>query len=58
MTYDYKCKSCQHQWEQEQSIKDDPIKICPQCKKEEAQRQISGSGFILVGQGWFKSGGY
>ena len=30
-TYEYACTSCHHEWEQEQSIKEDPIKECPQC---------------------------
>jgi len=60
MTYDYVCtrKKCGHVWEVEQSIKADPLTECPKCKKESAKRQISGGGFILVGQGWFNSGGY
>lgn len=57
MTYEYECEECKHKWEEEQAIKDDPIKICPKCKKESAKRLISGSGgFILVGGGWAKEG--
>ena len=39
--YEYKCEDCGHEWELEQSIKDEPIKVCPSCKKEKAQRLIS-----------------
>ncbi len=53
-TYEYACSECGAQWEFEQSIKDDPIKDCPRCHKQGAQRQISrGAGFILKGGGWY-----
>ena len=58
MTYEYKCNNCFHKWEAEQSIKDDPIKICPQCQTESAERLISTGNFILHGSGWYKTGGY
>ena len=53
-TYEYACKSCAHEWEAEQSIKEDPLKECPKCHQETARRQISrGTGFILKGGGWY-----
>lgn len=58
MTYEYKCKNCNHTWEEKQRITDDPITQCPKCKKETAQRLISKSNFVLKGSGWFNSGGY
>lgn len=56
-TYEYKCKECEHEWDVEQSIKADPEKKCPKCKKESAIRMVSGGlGFSLLGTGWFKDG--
>ena len=53
-TYEYACTSCGHEFELEQSIKDDPINECPKCKNATAKRQISrGTGFILKGGGWY-----
>jgi putative FmdB family regulatory protein len=53
-TYEYLCSSCHHEWEFEQSIKDDPITECPSCHEATAKRQISrGGGFILKGSGWY-----
>ncbi|MRG96056.1 zinc ribbon domain-containing protein [Polyangium spumosum] len=53
-TYEYACTSCTHEWETEQSIREDPLKECPSCHKETARRQISrGTGFILKGGGWY-----
>lgn len=53
-TYEYACTACSHEWEFEQSMKDEPLKVCPSCKKKTAKRQISrGTGFILKGSGWY-----
>lgn len=58
MTYEYLCTSCGHEWEQEQSIKEDALKECPKCKQSSAKRLISKSSFVLNGDGWFNKGGY
>jgi len=58
-TYDYICKNknCKHEWSFEQKITEQAIKTCPLCKKEAAQRLISGgTGFQLIGSGWAKEG--
>jgi putative FmdB family regulatory protein len=57
MTYEYACAACGHEWEAEQSIRDQPLKKCPHCGKLQAKRQISrGAGFILKGGGWYADG--
>jgi len=54
-TYEYTCNYCSHYMEAIQSIKDDPLKECPNCKTEALKRLISGgSGFALRGEGWYK----
>jgi putative FmdB family regulatory protein len=60
-TYEYCCenKNCNHTWENESKITEDPLKTCPHCNKETAKRLVSGGqGFQLQGSGWFNSGGY
>lgn len=57
MTYEYECSNCKHNWEEDQKITDDPVKICKKCNNETAKRLISCKSFILYGK-WFKSGGY
>lgn len=53
-TYEYKCDACEHQWEQMQSIKADPEKVCPKCKKKKARRLISaGGGLLFKGSGFY-----
>jgi len=57
MTYEYECDECKHQWEMQQTIKEDAEKFCPNCKKETAKRLISGKpGFILMGGCWASNG--
>ena len=53
-TYDYKCKACEHTWEEFQSIKAVPTKKCPACGKSKAERQIgAGAGLIFRGSGFY-----
>jgi putative FmdB family regulatory protein len=53
-TYEYKCPSCGHKFEQFQSIMAAPIKRCPNCKKNKVQRLIgTGAGLIFKGSGFY-----
>ena len=55
MTYEYRCKSCSHTWEEEQKITAPPAERCPKCGEKSAQRLVSGGlGFELKGPGWAK----
>jgi putative FmdB family regulatory protein len=50
-TYEYECNSCHARFESRQSMKDEPLKVCPECGGN-VQRLVSGgSGFILKSQG-------
>lgn len=53
-TYDYTCTKCGHEWEAFQSMKDEPLKSCPDCKKRSAKRMIGGgAGLIFKGTGFY-----
>ena len=53
-TYEYKCAACGHKFEKFQSITAAPIKACPACKKNKAQRLIgTGAGLIFKGSGFY-----
>ena len=52
-TYEYVCKSCGNTWEANQRISESPLKECPKCHEQTAQRLISGGNFILKGGGWY-----
>ena len=55
-TYEYRCSACEHEWEEFQSIKADPIKKCPECGKSKAERMISaGGGIIFKGSGFYET---
>lgn len=59
MTYEYQCTACKHEWEAEQRITAESIKVCPKCHKRTARRLIASKGaFVLNGTGWFRTGGY
>lgn len=62
-TYEYVCSKCGHEFEQFQSIKDEPLKKCPQCRKDTVRRRISsGAGLLFKGSGFYitdyRSDGY
>lgn len=63
-TYEYACPKCGHQFEQFQSMRDEPLKKCPKCGKTGVKRLIGGgAGLIFKGSGFYitdykkKSGG-
>ncbi len=55
-TYDYICKSCDHNWEVFQSMKSKPKRKCPSCGRLRAKRVIgSGAGIIFKGSGFYQT---
>lgn len=62
-TYEYECQGCGYEFESFQSMKDDPLKKCPECTKNKLKRKIgSGAGVIFKGSGFYctdyRSDGY
>ncbi len=54
-TYEYKCSSCNHFFEEFQSIIENPVEKCPECG-EKPERIISGgAGFVLKGTGFYQT---
>jgi putative FmdB family regulatory protein len=55
-TYDYVCDACEHSFELLQSIKDEPIKKCPECKKSKLRRLFgTGAAIIFKGSGFYQT---
>lgn len=55
-TYEYRCSNCQHQFEELQSIKDAPKKVCPKCRKHKLVRLIgAGGGILFKGSGFYQT---
>lgn len=55
-TYDYRCNGCGHTFEEYQSFSEEPLKKCPQCKKNKLQRLFgTGAGIIFKGSGFYET---
>jgi putative FmdB family regulatory protein len=55
-TYDYLCDSCGHKFELFQSIKDEPIRKCPECKKLKLRRLFgTGAALMFKGSGFYQT---
>ncbi|MDD8018475.1 MAG: zinc ribbon domain-containing protein [Bacteroidota bacterium] len=53
-TYQYKCQNCGHTLEELQSMKEEPLMLCPNCKKPKLQRTIgTGGRTIFKGSGFY-----
>ena len=53
-TYEYACSKCGHQFEQFQSMRDEPLKKCPKCGKTGVKRLVGGgAGLIFKGSGFY-----
>ena len=51
--YEYLCDKCEHEFEREQRITEDPVKTCPKCRSRRVKRLISRTSFVLKGGGWY-----
>ena len=53
-TYDYICNDCNKKHEYFQSMSDNPLTKCPECKKNSLRRIIcGGTGLIFKGSGYY-----
>lgn len=53
-TYHYRCKSCQHEFEEFQSITEASLTVCPVCHKDTVVRNIGGgAGLVFKGSGFY-----
>jgi len=53
-TYEYACAKCGHAFELFQSMRDDPVTVCPKCRKKGVKRLIGGgAGLIFKGSGFY-----
>ena len=55
-TYDYLCDACGHKFELFQSINDNPIRKCPECKKPKLRRLFgTGAAIMFKGSGFYQT---
>ncbi len=53
--YTYRCESCGVQFERQQSFSDQPLNICPECRKRSLKKVISPVGVIFKGSGFYST---
>src|SRR6266850_173127 len=51
--YEYACGACGHRFEEWQKMSDEPVRVCPKCKKKKVEKLISQTSFTLKGGGWY-----
>jgi putative FmdB family regulatory protein len=53
-TYEYACSKCGHHFEKFQSMRDEPLRKCPNCQKAALKRLVGGgAGLIFKGSGFY-----
>ncbi|MGZ9235055.1 MAG: FmdB family zinc ribbon protein [Anaerolineales bacterium] len=51
--YTYRCDSCGVQFERHQFFHDEPLKICPECRKKTLRKVITPAKVIFKGSGFY-----
>lgn len=56
-TYEYHCLECKHAFDVYQKITDDPLTLCPVCKKDCLKRGVGGGNISLrfIGSGFYEN---
>ncbi|RKX27782.1 MAG: hypothetical protein DRP45_00020 [Candidatus Zixiibacteriota bacterium] len=54
-TYQYRCTECKYEFEEFQSITEDPIEVCPSCNGKVHRLISGGAGFLLKGTGFYQT---
>ena len=51
--YEYRCESCQHQFEVIRKFSDAPLDVCPSCGQGPVVKLLSSPAFQFKGSGWY-----
>ena len=54
-TYEYECTKCGHVFERFQSMTDEPLKRCPECRCKVRRLFGTGAGIIFKGSGFYET---
>src|SRR5688500_20204422 len=54
-TYEYRCKSCEHELEVQQSFTDDPLPQCPACGEATLRKVFGNIAVTFKGSGFYKT---
>ena len=53
--YEYRCQSCDHEFEALQRISEGPLTDCPDCAEPALKKLVSAAAFRLKGGGWYET---
>lgn len=55
-TYEYECDACGHEFEEFQSMSDEPLVKCPKCGKKKLRRLFgTGAAVLFKGSGFYET---
>ena len=55
-TYEYHCDACEHNFDEFQSMSEEPLKKCPKCKKPKLRRVFgTGAAILFKGSGFYET---
>jgi len=55
-TYEYHCDACDHNFDEFQSMSEEPLKKCPQCGKRKLRRVFgTGAAILFKGSGFYQT---
>jgi len=54
-TYEYRCKDCDFEFEEFQSMAAEPLRVCPRCSGHIYRLISGGGGLIFKGSGFYET---
>ena len=55
-TYEYQCDACQHNFDEFQSMSEEPLTKCPKCRKKKLRRVYGpGAAILFKGSGFYQT---
>jgi putative FmdB family regulatory protein len=55
-TYEYQCDACEHNFDEFQSMSEDPLTKCPKCGKKKLRRVYGpGAAILFKGSGFYQT---
>src|SRR5215472_11942558 len=55
-TYEYQCDACDHNFDEFQSMSEEPLKKCPKCGKKKLRRVYGpGAAILFKGSGFYQT---
>ena len=55
-TYEYQCDACEHNFDEFQSMSEEPLKKCPKCGKKKLRRVFgAGAAILFKGSGFYET---